>query len=95
VCIYYVSDQSKMQLLYQGSRDGFKAADFSRRCCNQGPTLTIVKVRRGRQRRVQLLHVHVSTMSIGAWLADHACSEVVVDADLSVLHSAAVCDRCC
>ncbi|EFC40961.1 predicted protein [Naegleria gruberi] len=31
------------QLLYRGSRDGFKAENFHSKCCNQGPTLTIIK----------------------------------------------------
>jgi hypothetical protein len=33
----------KFELLWKGSRDGFKAATFHTKCNNQGPTLTVIK----------------------------------------------------
>ena len=39
---------AQINLLYRGSRDGWKAKDFHRLCDNQGPTLTIVKSSVGR-----------------------------------------------
>ncbi|ETO03404.1 hypothetical protein RFI_34006 [Reticulomyxa filosa] len=35
--------ESKLSLLYRGSRDGFRVQDFHSKCDNQGPTLTIVQ----------------------------------------------------
>jgi hypothetical protein len=32
----------RWQLLYRGSRDGYRAQDFHRRCDNRGPTLTVI-----------------------------------------------------
>ncbi|EFC36767.1 predicted protein [Naegleria gruberi] len=44
-CELYSNTKSKSipQLLYRGSRDGFKAEHFHSKCDNQGPTLTIIK----------------------------------------------------
>jgi hypothetical protein len=33
----------KFELLWKGSRDGYKAATFHTKCNNQGPTLTVIK----------------------------------------------------
>ena len=32
-----------MELLYRGSRDGFKNSDFLRYCDSKGPTLTVIE----------------------------------------------------
>mmetsp|Transcript_12077 Transcript_12077/g.18622 ORF Transcript_12077/g.18622 Transcript_12077/m.18622 type:complete len:746 (+) Transcript_12077:170-2407(+) len=38
---------SRLDLLYRGSRDGFRAEDFHELCDGQGPTVTIIKDRTG------------------------------------------------
>ena len=37
------SPETKFELLYRGSRDGWRCSDFHKRCDNQGPTLVLVK----------------------------------------------------
>ena len=38
-----IENIKNIKLLYRGSRDGFKAADFHNKCDNKGETLTIIK----------------------------------------------------
>ena len=38
-----------MKLLFKGSRDGHSAEAFHSKCDNQGPTLTIIKAKRGKK----------------------------------------------
>ena len=40
-------DGKKMNLIYRGSVDGFKPADFHRMCDDKGPTLSVVKTTGG------------------------------------------------
>ena len=40
LCQFNAKD--KFTLLYSGSRDGFKAEDFDRKCDDKKPTLTII-----------------------------------------------------
>jgi hypothetical protein len=37
-----------LSLLYRGSRDGFRGADFHAKCDDKGATVTIVKSTEGR-----------------------------------------------
>jgi hypothetical protein len=39
----FAADNTTWQLLWRGSRDGFAASEFHRRCDNQGATITVVK----------------------------------------------------
>lgn len=38
---------TKIKLLYRGTRDGFRAADFHRLCSNKSKTLTIIQTTKG------------------------------------------------
>jgi len=44
---FYGVKDNKWNLLYKGSRDGFKANDFHRLCDNKGPTLSIINTTDG------------------------------------------------
>ncbi len=37
-----------MRLLYRGSRDGFEANDFHKKCDNQGKTICLIKASNGK-----------------------------------------------
>src|SRR6185369_6674719 len=41
----FTAIEPKFNLLLRGSRDGFTPGDFHRLCDNQGPTVTIIKVK--------------------------------------------------
>ena len=36
-------EELKLNLLYKGTRDGFRASDFHSRCDEKGPTICIIK----------------------------------------------------
>ena len=38
-----VKKKVKFELLWKGTRDGFKASDFHTRCDKKGPTVTVIK----------------------------------------------------
>eukprot|EP01099_Mayorella_cantabrigiensis_P007988 TRINITY_DN734_c1_g1_i2.p1 TRINITY_DN734_c1_g1~~TRINITY_DN734_c1_g1_i2.p1 ORF type:complete len:230 (+),score=62.37 TRINITY_DN734_c1_g1_i2:1207-1896(+) len=40
---------NKVELLFRGSRDGFRVQDFHSRCDNQGPTIVVFKTSEGRR----------------------------------------------
>lgn len=40
-------DSKRMDLIYRGSRDGFKASDFHSKCDEKGDTITFVKNSKG------------------------------------------------
>eukprot|EP00347_Sterkiella_histriomuscorum_P018566 403345029 len=39
----WIGQNVKLQLIYRGTRDGFKAKSFHQKCDNQGPTLSLIK----------------------------------------------------
>src|SRR6185369_5077513 len=41
----FTAIEPKFNLLLRGSRDGFTPGDFHRLCDNQGPTVTVIKVK--------------------------------------------------
>ena len=42
------SSSTKFNLLFRGSRDGWKSTDFHSNCDNKGPTITIIKSNAGK-----------------------------------------------
>src|ERR1700761_845598 len=44
---WYFEGKKEPVLLYRGSRDGFGASDFHKKCDEKGPTLVIVKTTKG------------------------------------------------
>jgi hypothetical protein len=51
---------TKVDLIYRGSRDSFKANIFHKKCDNKGPTLSIIKSEHG---KVFLFYTDISWSS--------------------------------
>ena len=63
--LWWLEKQTKLELLYRASRDGWRATDFHSKCDNKGATVTVIKSTGG---SVFGGYADVAWASSGQWL---------------------------